>query len=129
MLAPFEDVDAPVPEAELDEREARRLRVPVRGLGVDPDLRLLGDPRREDGEVLRRLVDPYCRPVGDWMSRKAPSYLGAPDIRGQGSAPRVATLSPAPQPDLRLSRAGVGFLAAGCSLPFRPIRRYSVRRM
>ena len=56
-----EDVEAPVPEAELDEREARRLRVPVRGLGVDPDLRLLRDPRGEDGEVLRRLVDPVVQ--------------------------------------------------------------------
>ena len=61
MLAPVEDVEAPVPEAELDEREARRLGVPVRGLGVDPDLRLLRDPRREDGEVLRRLVDPVVQ--------------------------------------------------------------------
>ncbi len=74
MLAPVEDVEAPVPEAELDEREARRLGVPVRGLGVDPDLRLLRDPRREDGEVLRRFVDPVVQPRirggGRWMQAR-----------------------------------------------------------
>ena len=57
MLAYAEDVEAPVPEAELDEREARRLRVPVRGLGVDPDLGLGRDLVREDGQVLRPFVD------------------------------------------------------------------------
>jgi hypothetical protein len=67
-------VEAPVPEAELDEREAPRVRLPVRGLGVDPDLRLLRDARGEDGDVLRRLVDPVVQPPirggGHWMQAR-----------------------------------------------------------
>ena len=54
-------MNAPVLEPELDERETRRPRVPVRGLGVDPDLRLPRDLIREDGEVLRRLVGPVVQ--------------------------------------------------------------------
>jgi hypothetical protein len=64
MLAPVEDVEAAVPEAELDEREA------LRSLAVN----WARDPRREDGEVLRRLVDPVVQPPirggGRWMQAR-----------------------------------------------------------